>query len=65
MMVTMMHTEPVRIKLKLLFHENILAIWLKLVLTWSKNCVLADMTVRTAGTNNDPPAIVAPYALEF
>ena len=29
----------------------------ELVLTWSKKCVLADMTVTAAG--NDPPAIVA------
>ena len=36
----------------------------KLILTWSKNCVLADMTVRDAG-NNDPLAIVAPTGLEF
>ena len=26
---------------------------------------LADMTVRAAGNNNDPPAIVAPTGLEF
>ena len=26
---------------------------------------LADMTVRAAGNNNDPPAIVAPTRLEF
>ena len=38
---------------------------IKLILTWSKNCVLADMTVRVAGNNNDPPAIVAPTGLEF
>ena len=38
---------------------------IELILTWSKNCVLADMTVRDAGNNNDPPAIVAPTGLEF
>ena len=38
---------------------------IELILTWSKNCVLADMTVRAAGNNNDPPAIVAPTGLEF
>ena len=38
---------------------------IELILTWSKNCVLADMTVRDAGNNNDPPAIVAPTELEF
>ena len=38
---------------------------IELILTWSKNCVLADMTVRDAGNNNDPLAIVAPTGLEF
>ena len=33
------------------------------ILTWSKNCVLADMTVRAA--QGDNPAIVAPLGLEF
>ena len=37
----------------------------ELILTSSKNCVLADMTVRDAGNNNNPPAIVAPTGLEF
>ena len=37
----------------------------ELILTWSKNCALADMTVRSAGNNNDPQAIVASTALEF
>ena len=37
----------------------------ELILTWSKNCVLADMIVRNAGNNNDPPAIVAPTGLEL
>ena len=35
----------------------------ELILTWSKNCVLADMTVRVVQGNN--PAIVAPTGLEF
>ena len=35
----------------------------ELILTWSKNCVLADMTVRAA--QGDNPAIVAPTELEF
>ena len=35
----------------------------ELILTWSKNCVLADMTVRDAQNNN--PAIIAPTGLEF
>ena len=38
---------------------------IELILTWSKNCALADMTVRAAGNNNDPPIIVAPAGLEF
>ena len=37
----------------------------ELILTWSKNCVLADMTLRNAGNNNNPPAIVPPTGLEF
>ena len=35
----------------------------ELILTWSKNCVLADMTVRDA--DGDNPAIVAPTGLDF
>ena len=35
-----------------------------MILIWSKNCVLADMTLRAAG-NNYPPEIVAPTGLEF
>ena len=35
------------------------------LLTSSKNCALADMTVRAAGNNNDPPEIVAPTGSEF
>ena len=38
---------------------------LELILNWSKNYVLADMTVRDAGNNNNPPATVAPTGLEF
>ena len=38
---------------------------IKLILIWSKNCVLADMKVRDAGNNDDPPAIVAPTESEF
>ena len=37
----------------------------ELTLTWSKNFVLANMTVRTAGNNNDPPALFAKTGLEF
>ena len=37
----------------------------ELILTWSKNCALADMTARAAGNDNDPPAIAAPTGLEF
>ena len=36
-----------------------------LILSWPKNCVLADMTVRAAGNNDDLPVIVAPIELEF
>ena len=35
----------------------------ELILTWSKNCVLADMTTKDAEGNN--PAIVAPVVLTF
>ena len=35
----------------------------ELILTWSKNCVLADTTTRDA--EGDNPAIVAPTGLEF
>ena len=36
-----------------------------MILTWSKNYALVNMTSRSAGNNNDPPAIVAPTGLEF
>ena len=35
----------------------------ELILTWSKNCVLADMTTKDA--EGDNPAIVAQLGLEF
>ena len=38
---------------------------IELILTWPKNCVLADMTVRAAGNNNDQPVVVALTGLEF
>ena len=38
---------------------------IELVLSCSKNGALADMTVRAAENNDDPPAIVAPTGLEF
>ena len=38
---------------------------IELILTWSKNSVLAEMAVRDPGNNNDPPAIVALTGLEF
>ena len=31
---------------------------IELILACSKNCVLADMTVRAAGNNNNPPALL-------
>ena len=37
---------------------------MELILTWSKNCALADITVRAAGNDNAPPAIVALTGLE-
>ena len=37
----------------------------ELILTWTKNCALVDMTVKAAGNNNGLPAIVAPTGLEF
>ena len=38
---------------------------IELILTLSKNFVLADTTVKAAGKNNDLVAIVAPTGLEF
>ena len=38
---------------------------IELILVWSKNFVLADMTARAAGDNNDPTVTVAPTGLEF
>ena len=38
---------------------------IEVILTWSENCALADITVRASGNNNDPPAIVAPNGLKF
>ena len=38
---------------------------IELILTWSKNCALAEMTVGSGGNNNDLAAIVAPAGLEF
>ena len=38
---------------------------IELILNWFKNCVLADMALRAAGNNNDPPGTVAPSGLEF
>ena len=35
----------------------------ELILTWSENCVLADMTERDVGNNNDPPALIAPIKI--
>ena len=63
-------------KLKLFSTKTFKQIWrtlnislinfeVELILTWSKKCVLGDITVRNAGNNNDPPAIFAPTGLEF
>ena len=37
----------------------------EIILFWTKNCVLADMTVRAAENNNNPPEIVAPSGATF
>ena len=37
----------------------------ELILTWPKNCVLADMAAIDAGNNNNPPAIVPPNNRNF
>ena len=38
---------------------------IELILIQSKNCALADMTVRAVGNNNNLPAIFATTGLEF
>ena len=38
---------------------------IELILNWSKNCALADMTVRATRNKEDPPTTVAPTGLEF
>ena len=38
---------------------------IELILTWTKNCAPANMTVRAAENNNVPPAIVALTGIEF
>ena len=45
------------------FNDSTINCEVELILTWSKNCVLADMTERAAQGNN--PAIVARLGLEF
>ena len=37
---------------------------IELILTWSKNCALVDMTVRAAGNNNDHSAVDEPTGLK-
>ena len=37
---------------------------IELILTWSKNCALDNMTVKAAGNTNIPPAIVATRILQ-
>ena len=37
----------------------------ELILTWSKNCALADMTAKNPRNNNDLPEVVPPTGLEF
>ena len=36
-----------------------------MILTWFKNCPLADMTLTAVGNNDDLPAIVAPTGFKF
>ena len=43
--------------------NNTEVVEVELILTWSKNCVLADMTERGVGNNNDPPALIAPIKI--
>ena len=38
---------------------------IELILTWSKNCGLANMIVRATRNKDDPPTTVAPTGLEF
>ena len=38
---------------------------IELILNWSKNCALANLTLIAAGNNDDPPGIVAPTGLKF
>ena len=38
---------------------------IEMILSWSTICALADMTVKVAGSNNDPTAIAAATRLEF
>ena len=46
------------------FQRNLnIQLEVELILTWSKNCVLADMTTKDA--EGDNLAIVAPLGLEF
>ena len=62
----MKQIKLVKMKLKLLlekFKYSFNNYEIELILTWSKNCVLVDMTRRNAQGNN--PAIVPPAELEF
>ena len=38
---------------------------MELILNLPKDCVLADMTIRAAGNNDDPPAFLALTGVEF
>ena len=63
MMLMIMQTNLAKMKLKLLFpllfiiflrtlNMPLINCEIELTLTWSKNCLLADMTVRVAGNND-------------
>ena len=72
----MMQIKLVKIRLKLLFRYALKQFLktlnipltnceIELLLTLSKNCVLADMTEGSSGNNDDRPAIAASAGFEF
>ena len=72
----MMQIKLVKIRLKLLFRYTLkqflktlniplIKCEIELLLTWSKNYVLADITERSSGNNDDRPAIAASTGFEF
>ena len=72
----MMQIKLVKIRLKLLFRYTLkqflktlniplIKCEIELLLTWSKNYVLADITERSSGNNDDRPAIAGSTGFEF